>query len=50
MSRAFDECAQNPDAEFKTEKISTGRYRRICILGGNEFKGPIQTKKDYKRK
>lgn len=49
MPKLFLDCVKKK-GKIRTQNISKGRFRRICILDGKTFLGEIQTKKDAQRK
>lgn len=48
MPKAFDRCVRRK-GRVRTLKLSGGRYRRICYIGGKSYLGHVKTKKKGKK-
>jgi len=44
MPKAFDNCVKR-GGRVRTIKLSNGRYRKICYIGGKSYLGHIKKKK-----
>jgi len=45
MPEAFEKCRHKKGSRIRTEKLSGGRYRHVCYIGGKKYLGHIKKKK-----
>ncbi len=48
MPAAFDRCVK-AGGKVRTQKMSGGKFRKICAINGQVFLGHVQKKKSKKK-